>query len=84
MNTQKVAITVPKNILILVDKISQARGISRSKLITSMLEQKLADEKAVYLRNSYDNVFDDDSVKEEQRSTAQWFEQAGNEGGQEW
>jgi metal-responsive CopG/Arc/MetJ family transcriptional regulator len=84
MNTQKVAITVPKSILIMIDKISQSKGISRSKLITSMLEQKLADEKAAYLKNAYDTVFDDNSIKEEQRSIAQWFEKAGNEGGQEW
>ena len=68
----------------MIDKISQSKGISRSKLIASMLEQKLADEKTAYLKNSYDAVFDDDSIKEEQRSTAQWFEKAGNEGGQEW
>lgn len=84
MNTQKVAITVPKNILTMIDEISRTRGISRSKLISSMLAQKLADEKYAYLKNSYDAVFDDDSIKEEQRLTAQWFEKGGNEGGQEW
>jgi metal-responsive CopG/Arc/MetJ family transcriptional regulator len=84
MNTQKVAITVPKNIIIMIDKISQSRGISRSKLITLMLEQKLADEKAVYLKNTYNAIFNDDSIRKEQRSTAQWFEKTGNEGGQEW
>lgn len=84
MNTQKVAITVPENILLMIDKISQSRGISRSKLISSMLEQKLADEKAAYLKSAYDSVFEDDSIKEEQRSTALWFEKTGNDGGQEW
>ena len=84
MHTQKVAITIPKNILIMIDNISQAKGISRSKLIASMLEQKLAEEKAIYLKNAYDSVFEADSIKEEQQSTAHWFEKAGNEGGQEW
>jgi metal-responsive CopG/Arc/MetJ family transcriptional regulator len=84
MNTQKVAITIPKNILIMLDNISHAKGISRSKLITGMLEQKLVEEKAAYLKNAYDSVFEDDIIKEEQRSTAQWFKNAGNEGGQEW
>jgi metal-responsive CopG/Arc/MetJ family transcriptional regulator len=84
VNTQKVAITVPKNILTIIDKISRTKGISRSKLISSMLAQKLEDEKYAYLKNSYDAVFDDDSIKEEQRSTAQWFEKAGNESGREW
>lgn len=84
MNTQKVAITVPKNLLTMIDNISRAKGISRSKLISAMLSQKLADEKYAYLKNSYDAVFDDDSIKEEQRLTAQWFAKTGNEGGQEW
>jgi hypothetical protein len=84
LNTQKVAITVPKNIIIMIDRISKSKGISRSKLISSMLEQKLSEEKYAYLRNAYDRVFDDDSIKEEQRSTAMWLENQGNEGGQEW
>jgi metal-responsive CopG/Arc/MetJ family transcriptional regulator len=84
MHTKKVAITIPKDILILIDNISQAKGISRSKLITSMLEQKLAEEKATYLKHAYNSVFENDAVKAEQRSTALWFEKAGNEGGQEW
>ena len=49
-----------------------------------MLEQKLADEKAAYLKSAYDSVFEDDSIKEEQQSTALWFEKIGNNGGQEW
>ena len=84
MHTQKVAITIPKDILIMIDNISQAKGVSRSKLITAMLEQKLVEEKAAYLKSAYDRVFEDDKIKEEQTSTAQWFENAGNEGGQEW
>ena len=84
MHTQKVAITVPKNILVMVDKISQARGISRSKLISSILEQKMTEEKAAYLKSAYDSVFDDGAIKEEQRSTALWFEKTGSDGGQEW
>jgi metal-responsive CopG/Arc/MetJ family transcriptional regulator len=84
MHTQKVAITIPKNILMMIDTIRQAKGVSRSKLIASMLEQKLAEEKAAYLKNAYDSVFEDDAVREEQHATARWFENAGNEGGQEW
>jgi metal-responsive CopG/Arc/MetJ family transcriptional regulator len=84
MNTQKVAITVPKSILLMIDKISMEKGISRSKLISSMLAQKLTEEKVAYLKSTYDSVFEDDTIKEEQRSTAQWLEKTGNEGGQEW
>ena len=78
MNTKKVAITVPKNIIIMIDKISKAKGISRSRLISSMLEQKLSEEKFSYVKKAYDRVFDDDSIKEEQRSTAMWLENKEN------
>ena len=84
MNTKKVAITVPKNILVMIDKISLQKGLSRSKLISSMLERQLADEQFAYLKNSYDSVFTDDAITSEQYSTSRWFEKAGNEGGQEW
>jgi len=84
MNTKKVAITIPKNILILIDNISRSKGMSRSKTITTMLEQKLVDENAAYLKRAYDAVFDDDAIKAEQESTARWFENTGNQGGQEW
>jgi len=84
MNTKKVAITIPKNILILIDNISRSKGMSRSKTITTMLEQKLVDENAAYLKRAYDAVFDDDAIKAEQESTALWFENTGNQGGQEW
>ena len=84
MNTKKVAITIPKNILILIDNISRSKGMSRSKTITTMLEQKLVDENAAYLKRAYDAVFDDDDIKAEQESTALWFENTGNQGGQEW
>ena len=37
-----------------------------------MLEQKLVDEKAAYLKSAYDIVFEDNAIKEEQRSTTLW------------
>ena len=77
-------ITIPRNILAMVDEISQARGVSRSKLISTMLEQKLAEEKATYLKNAYNQVFNAGVVCEEQIATAQWMDQTGNEEGQEW
>lgn len=84
MNTQKVAITIPNNILAMIDNISKAKGVSRSKLIAAMLEQKLVEEKAAYLKNAYDSVFEDEAIQDEQRSTTVWFEKVGNEGGQDW
>ena len=84
MNTQKVAITVPKNILIMIDNISKSKGLSRSKFISTVLTKNILDEKAQYLKDAYDKVFSDDSIKAEQLSIAEWFEKAGEKGGQEW
>lgn len=84
MNTQKVAITVPKNILILIDTISKSKGLSRSKYISTMLKKTIMDEKAQHLKDAYDKVFSDNSIQAEQLSTAKWFEEAGKKGGQEW
>jgi len=37
MNTQKVAITIPKKIVIVIDMISKEKGISRSRYISNVL-----------------------------------------------
>jgi len=84
MNTQKVAITVPKKILIMIDTISKSKGLSRSKYISTVLKKNILDEKAQHLKDAYDKVFSDDSIQAEQLSTSQWFEEAGEKGGQEW
>ncbi len=84
MNTKKVAITVPVNILIIIDTISKSKGLSRSKYISTVLKKNILDERAQLLKGAYDKVFSDASIQAEQLSTAQWFEEAGKKGGQEW
>jgi len=84
MNTQKVAITVPKDLIAVVDAISRERGISRSKFISLMIEEKITNEKDRNLREAYDRVFSDDSIRKEQLDTAKWFRRAGSWEGQEW
>ena len=84
MNTQKVAITVPKDLIVLVDEISRAKGISRSKFISKTLREKILSEKDRQLRNAYDAVFSDNSIRKEQRDTSVWFEGTGNNEGQGW
>lgn len=84
MNTQKVAITMPKDLIAAVDTISRERGISRSKFISLTIEEKIANERDKNLREAYDRVFADDSVRKEQLDTTNWFQQAGSKEGQEW
>jgi hypothetical protein len=84
MNTQKVAITIPADLVIMIDDISKQRGMSRSKYITAVLREKVLSEKERQIKDSYDRIFSDDSIREEQRRTAIWFDGIGNQGGQDW
>ena len=84
MNTQKVAITVPKDLIVLVDEISREKGISRSKFISKTLREKVLTEKDRQLREAYDSVFSDDSIRKEQIDTSESFEGTGNNEGQGW
>ncbi len=84
MNTQKVAITIPADLVIMIDDISKQLGLSRSKYISTVLREKVLSEKERQIKDSYNRVFSDDSIKKEQLQTAKWFDRTGNLGGQEW
>jgi len=84
MNTQKVAITIPADLVAMIDDISKQKGLSRSKYISIVLQEKISNEKKQQIKDSYNRVFSDDSIKEEQLQTAIWFDGTGNQGGQEW
>ena len=84
MNTKKVAITVPIDLVTIIDAISRQEGISRSRYISSVLREKIADEKVKYIRQTYDRLYSDELIKKEQIETASWFDGTGNKVGQEW
>lgn len=84
MNTQKVAITVPKDIITKVDEISKKQGLSRSKFIAIVLREKIMNENDRKVKEAYDRIFADDSIRKEQLDTAEWFEGTGNYEGQGW
>jgi len=84
MNTQKVAITVPKDLIVIVDEISRLKGISRSKFISRVLSEKVQDEKDQQLSEVYNRIFSDDAIRKEQLDTAEWFEGSGHNEGQGW
>ncbi|HUT42782.1 MAG TPA: ribbon-helix-helix protein, CopG family [Desulfobacterales bacterium] len=84
MNTQKIAITVPSDLLDIIDEITTRRSISRSKFISLLLREKLQEERNRHLKNEYDKVFSDKSICDEQLKTAMWFDGAGSKEGQEW
>ena len=84
MNTRKVAITMPNDLVVLVDEISREEGVSRSKFISKALREKVMSEKDRQLRKEYDRVFSDNSIRKEQIDTSEWFEGTGNNEGQGW
>ncbi len=84
MNTQKVAITMPKKLLAIIDNISKMNGVSRSKFISTVLYEKVLAEKKISIKKAYDEVFSDNSIRKEQLETAKWFENVENKEGQEW
>ena len=84
MNTQKVAITIPSDLVVMIDAISRQRKVSRSRFISTVLREKLIEERNRHLKDTYDSVFSDKAIIKEQLETAKWLEGSGNKVGQEW
>jgi metal-responsive CopG/Arc/MetJ family transcriptional regulator len=84
MNTQKIAITVPSDLLEMIDKKTESRSMSRSKFISLLLREKLLEERNRQLKDEYDRVFSDSTICDEQFKTAMWLDGAGSRKGQEW
>lgn len=84
MQTQKIAISVPKDLVAQLDSIGQRRGISRSRLISELLRSSLAEERSRQLRKEFDRVFADQKIRNEQIETSRWLEKAEPGGGEKW
>ena len=84
MNTQKVAITMPTDLVKVVDEVSRKKGISRSKYISVVLRERLISDRENQVKEAYNRVFSDTSIQKEQLETALWFDRAGGKEGQEW
>jgi metal-responsive CopG/Arc/MetJ family transcriptional regulator len=66
VNTRKVAMTIPEDLLREIDELSSQRGISRSRLISDLLREKLVDDQNQGLRHAYDEIFSDETIRQEQ------------------
>jgi len=84
IGTQKIAITMPNNLVKEIDALSQQKRLSRSRYITQAVKEKLEVEKKHFITETYDKVFSDEEIQKEQLEMATCFEGAGSEGGQEW
>lgn len=84
MNTQKIAITIPMDLVLIIDEISKQQGISRSRFISEILREKMMKDRDRRIKEAYDRIFSDESICKEQLDTAAGFEAFGNIEGQEW
>lgn len=84
MNTQKVAITLPIDLVKVVDDVSRKKRISRSKYISVVLRERALPDRENQIREAYNRVFSDALIQKEQLETALWFDRAGGREGQEW
>jgi len=84
MNTQKIAISMPSDLVAMIDILSKQKGMSRSRFISTVLHEKVLCEKERQIKEVYNRVFSDDSIKKEQLETSLWFDGAGNKKGLEW
>ena len=84
MHTQKVAITIPKELVTMIDDISKKKGLSRSRFISTVLREKVMSERNRYIKDAYNRVFSDESIRKEQLDTVRLFEGLESKEGQEW
>ena len=84
MNTQKVTVTLPGDLVTMIDDVSKKLGMSRSKYVSTVLREKILNEKEKKLKEAYDRIFSDELIRKEQLETASWFEGIGNKAGREW
>jgi phage/plasmid-associated DNA primase len=84
MNTIKVAITIPQNLVSAIDILSKQSKLSRSRFITDVLQEKVTREKEKIVKEIYDRIFSDDTIQKEQHETSRWFDGHDVPEGQEW
>ena len=84
MTTVKVAITMPKELVREVDAVRKEEEISRSGYITRIVREAVRAERKERLKAAYDRVFSDPEIVKEQKEVALFFDNSGNNKGQEW
>lgn len=84
MNTQKIAITIPRELVASIDEISKDKGLSRSKYISMILKESITAQRQKKIRDAYNRVFSDETIQEEQLNWTRWFDSTESEEGQEW
>ena len=53
MNTQKIAISMPADLVAMIDVLSKQKGMSRSRFISTVLHEKVLTEKEKHKRKKW-------------------------------
>ncbi len=73
MTVRKIAISVPEEVLIEVDRLAKKSKTTRSSLITQVLKEVSHASNQAEIAERINHLFNDEEIIEEQRSTAQLF-----------
>jgi hypothetical protein len=84
MNTRKIAISLPTDLVSMIDELRTKKKVSRSGYISRVLLEKIEEERRKKVREAFDEVFSDEEICKEQLETAKWLEGADLDEGQEW
>ncbi len=85
MAARKFAISMPAEVMKLIDGAAADRGITRSRFIADVLRKAAQARSDAAITRQLNAVFaDDESVDREQRSTARALQRAGTTRGTEW
>ncbi len=83
MPLHKTAVTIPEDLLAEVDRAAHARGESRSRYITRVLRAAVLAKRDTDVTRRLNELFADESLRGEQRRTADDLGRAGIDWGNE-
>jgi len=78
MSTTKIAITIPKNILEIIDQYAKNFKLPRSRIITNIIREKVEENEKDKLTKLTDQVFSNSKLRKEQKKVAKSFMHISN------
>jgi len=80
----KIAISVPRDVMVEVDRAARERGVARSRFISDVLRLVAQARNDAEVTRRLDAVFADARVQSEQRDDAERYLTAGSRSGADW
>jgi hypothetical protein len=84
MPVRKIAISVPEDVLLQVDRAAKSRGMTRSRFISQALRRIAGARRDAEITRRIDELFSDPEIAREQVDTARAFQRARSPRGTEW